>query len=306
MATPLGRLHSILPANRRHCNPPRNQGRSVFQAGMLVGVAVALPPPRNAGNSGVAVQLPPQHDGKLIGPGPRIGSGRCPSAGGGKLRGRRPNRPPDTTAFFPPLLSESPRTWRPTADPRLSVPARSTTPTSPVWNHTAAAYPLNSRMGAARPPRRDQCIQAPPRRKGRTESVAVGGDRWCNIKRCPCRCPIWCRQVRRVASQSGIALHSNANKKGRRPALNHRPQGFGPARLADATNSHDSPCPVYLRSSSGVQRSASVSLGLMASGLSASTRPSPKSVLILPVCRARPAPQCVQCGEFVIAGVGDQ
>ena len=29
---------------------------------MLVGVAVALPPPENAANSGVAVQLPPQRE----------------------------------------------------------------------------------------------------------------------------------------------------------------------------------------------------------------------------------------------------
>ena len=43
-------------------------GRSVFQNALSVGVAVVLPPPEIAGNSGVAVQLPPQHRGKLICP----------------------------------------------------------------------------------------------------------------------------------------------------------------------------------------------------------------------------------------------
>ena len=48
--------------------PQHGQGQSVFQIIMFVGVAVVLPPPGYTGNSGVAVQLPPQHRGKLIGP----------------------------------------------------------------------------------------------------------------------------------------------------------------------------------------------------------------------------------------------
>jgi hypothetical protein len=61
----------------------RDQGESVFQSGDSVEAVVVLPPPGNAGNSGVAVQLPPQHPRKLIGPVPEMPS--LGSDGGGQF-----------------------------------------------------------------------------------------------------------------------------------------------------------------------------------------------------------------------------
>jgi len=59
------------------------------------------------------------------------------------------------------------------------------------------------------------------------------------IKRCPYRCPwcpYWCRQVRRVLAHFASNCIETAGRKGRRPELNRRPQGFGPSRVADATD----------------------------------------------------------------------
>jgi hypothetical protein len=73
------------------------QGQSVFQSGDSVGAAVVLPPPGNAGNSGVAVQLPPQHRRKLIGPADipsaiSIKSAHIGTIGKNRISGRKEHR----------------------------------------------------------------------------------------------------------------------------------------------------------------------------------------------------------------------